>query len=167
MHPSPSLRSVPAALVLIPVLLLAGCMPGDGDGPETPSGPMYRCIGEAPYSGTWEEVIAEIKANPPACKDGKPVEGVLPLSKTALPGDPVRIHTYVMDSRCRFITEYRSVLPDASLPVPASQAWDRRDGEGKLVPNGEYYVNVELEHGDGAKDTAYLKMGLIMNACEL
>lgn len=166
MHTSPSLRPVLAAFVLIPVLLLAGCMPGDGDGPDEPSGPMYRCIGEAPYEGTWEEIIAGIKANPPACKDGKPVE-YQPLSKAAGAGDSIRVHTFVMDSRCRFITEYRTALPATDLPFPISQAWDRRDGNGNLVPSGEYFVNVEVDSGDGVKDTTYQKMGLIMNPCEL
>lgn len=167
MNSAPVRKPPMAVLTAIPALFLVACLPGDGDGPDQPSGPMYRCIGEAPYQGTWEEIIAGVKANPPACKDGKPIDNGEPLPKSAGSGDSIRVHSYVMDGQCRFLTEFRGTLPVSALPLSSAEAWDMKDGNGKPVPNGEYYVNVEVDHGNGLKDSTYLKMGLIMNPCEL
>lgn len=156
-----------AALALVSAFLLAGCLAGDGDGPDKPTGPMYRCIGEAPYEGTWEEIIAGIKTNPPICKDGKPVDVAGPLHKSAGSADSILIHSYVMDSQCRFITEFRKSLPASDRPIYTHGSWDMLDGNGKPVPSGEYYVNVEVDDGNGTKDTTYQKMGWIANPCNL
>jgi hypothetical protein len=82
--------------------------------------------------------------------------------KSCAPGtaDSTRIHSYILDSACHFIAEYRSSAPASGESLPA--VWDMTDAEGKVLPTGEYYVNFVRGYGCWT-DTTNWKIGWVKN----
>ena len=158
---APNLRTllVPAALALA----LAGCetapLPADGR-----TGALYRCIGRPDYDqAALDAFLADLKAHPLICKDGEAVQEGKVAKRTAAAADSVRVHAYVMDSRCRYLNEYQAVLPSEQGRV--QMRWDLRDSRGRALPTGEYFVNVVSDRGEAGRDTSYHKVGWIQDPC--
>ncbi len=163
-------RSVRLTALAAGVLSLAACQPVQDPGSGQPAGPMYSCIGEAGYSQSWDEIMAEFERHPPDCGSREPAlesPAVTAMLKHE-PGplrDSVRIHTYVMDGQCRFLWDAQYVAPlleGGSSPIPVLPYMDPA---GNSLPSGEYYVNTELAYPDGEKDTTYHKYGILRNPC--
>lgn len=157
----------------IACLLFAGCLPAPETGRDQPADPMHRCIGEPGYSASWEDILKDIEKDPPNCDslrrdaETRPPEGGYVPTHVEGPSvpDSARIHTYVFDSQCVSINEFRDTVALYNGKVGVMGAWDFRDAEGRGVPTGEYYVNTAVEYADGSKDTSYEKLGIIADRC--
>jgi len=144
----------------------AGCLSEPGNEPETARGALYRCIGLPGYTeGAVQEILAELKANPPDCRDGAALPRLgrsMNVSDTA--SDSVSVHLIVMDEQCDLIKETRSTIADSGANLSFHWLFDGLDGMGNPLPSGEYFMNAEVTRG-AARDTSYQKIGWIRDPC--
>lgn len=156
-----------AFLSIAAATLLAGCQAGEPEAAAKPPGPLYRCIGEAAYdTSAWErieaETMAEVRAGKCTARDRR--QPIMAQVAEA-PGDSVRVRSVVLDKGCSLVGEYAATVTALSgrgTPVPM---WDGRDSQGRDLPSGEYFINLELTWSDGRRDTSYHRVGYINTLC--
>lgn len=88
------------------------------------------------------------------------------LSKSPARPDTVEIHAYVMDNECNFIREsVKRVAFQEPIYLQYTVLLDGKNGNGKSLPTGEYYINTVLSRSGDAVDTAYEKIGYVKDRC--
>ncbi|MDQ3002372.1 MAG: hypothetical protein M3Y08_14060 [Fibrobacterota bacterium] len=146
---------------------LGGCLSGAGDETAKRTGPLYSCIGVPGYGqGTMDSLMADLKNNHPVCVDGKEVSVQAALPKSPARPDTQEIHVYLMDNECHFIKEsVERVAFRDSAGLDVMVLFDGKDGNGKSLPTGEYYLNTVYNRSGTAVDTAYGKFGFVKDRC--